>query len=147
MDGDSEILTKGKDEDYVTTVFLVLPLDEKEFVQENYKITHDNWNSPVRIRLYQIEDETQDPISTLGKMFQFGANPQLQNLPFSIFTDNRGRYPCFYAQVEFPFRLKDWRPKSKDQIEQAKFTGIYSADKSLALNILNALFSDSIYPA
>lgn len=146
MDGDSEILTKGKDKDYVTTIFLILPLDEKEFVQGNYQITHDDWDLPVRISLYQIEDVSEDTIFTWGKMFQFGANMQLQDLPFSIFADNRAKYPCFYAQIEFPFRLKDWRRKSKDQIEQAKFTGIYSTDKSLALKMLNALFSDSIYP-
>jgi hypothetical protein len=146
MDGDSGILTKGKDEDYVTRIFLILPLDEKEFVQGNYQITHDDWDSPVRIRLYQIEDVSEDPIFIWGRRFRFGANVQLQDLPFSIFADNRAKYPCFCAQIEFPFRLEDWRRKTKHQIEQAKFTGIYSIDKSLALKMLNILFSDNVYP-
>ena len=71
---------------------------------------------------------------------------QLQNLPFSIFADNRAKYPCFYTQVEFPYRLDDWKGQNKEQIEQWKLTGIYSTDKTLALKMLNNLFSDSIYP-
>lgn len=144
---DPEILNKGKDEDYVTRIFLILPLDEQEFVQGNYEINQGDFDPPIRIKLYQIEDASDDPIFTSGKILQLGANMQIQNLPFSIFTDNRAKYPCFCAHIEFPFRLKDWRDKSKDQKEQAQFTGIHSTDKSLALNLLNRLFSDSIYPA
>jgi hypothetical protein len=135
MDGDDVTLAIGKDEDYVTTIFLILPLDEKEFVKGSYKILNDDWESPVRIRLYQIEDMSKDPIFNLGSLYHFGANIQLQDLPFSIFSDNRAKYPCFCADVIFPFRLLDWRRKSKDEIEQAKLTGIYSKDKNLALNM------------
>jgi hypothetical protein len=147
MDGDAESLSKGGDEDYVTTVLMILPLGEEEFAPGNYKITHGDWDSPVRIRLYQVGDVSRDPILAWGSRFQFGANPQLQGLPFFIFADSRGKYPCFYAQIEFPYCLNDWRQKSKDQIEQAKLTGIHSTDKILALKMLNRLFSDDIYPA
>jgi hypothetical protein len=146
LDGDDKILSKGKDDDYVTTIFLILPLDEKEFVQENYKITYDDWNSLVKIRLYKVDDISEDPIAKWGNVLQFGANIQIQNLPFSIFADNRGKYPCFYAQLEFPFRLNDWKAKSREQIDQSKFTGLFSADKALALKMLNRLFSSTVYP-
>ena len=143
-EGDLKFLEKGKDEDYVTTVGFVLPLDEKEFVQGNYQASYKD--SVINVNLFQIMNETKDPIYALGKRMQFGASMQLQNLPFSIFTDNRSKYPCFFAEIKFPFRLKDWKSKTKEEINEASFTGVFSKDKSLALKILNGLFLDDKYP-
>ncbi|WNM59952.1 hypothetical protein [Candidatus Nitrospira allomarina] len=145
MAGDSKVLENGKDEDYVTVMRFVLPLDEEEFVPETYSVTSAAWDSPIEIKLYQIEDASEDQIFQWGKMFSLGANMQLQNLPFSIFSDNRGKYPCFFAQIVFPFRLNDWRNPSQEKIEQKNLTGIYSKDKLLALEILNKLFASEKY--
>lgn len=147
MDGNPEELTNGEDKDFVTVMRLVVPLNEDEFVQGDYQTTSANWDTPLIIRLYQIEEASKDPIFQLGQGFQFGANMQLQNLPFSIFTDNRGKYPCFYAQIIFPIRLNDWRSPNKEKVSQKNLTGIYSQDKILALEVLNKLFSSQHYPA
>jgi hypothetical protein len=147
MDGNPEIISKGQDEEYVTVMRLVLPIDGAEFVQGTYQSSHVDWDSPLVINLYQIENSSEDPIFQLGNNFRFGANMQLQNLPFSIFADNRGEYPCFYAQIVFPIRLNDWRRPSPEEIEQKKLTGIHSEDKKFALEVLNKLFSSNHYPA
>jgi len=147
MDGNPEAISKGQDKEYVTVMRLVLPFDGDEFVQGTYQATHANWDSPLAISLYQIENSSEDPIFQLGNNFRFGANMQLQNLPFSIFADNRGKYPCFYAQIVFPIRLDDWRRPSQEKIAQKRLTGIYSKDKILALEVLNKLFSSNKYLA
>ena len=147
MDGNPEVISEGQSEEYVTVMRLVLPIDDAEFVPGNYRATHADWDSPLEINLYQIEYSSEDLIFQLGNNFQFGANIQLQNLPFSIFADNRGKYPCFYAVIVFPMRLDDWRRPSQGEIAQKKLTGIFSKDKFLALKVLNNLFSSNSYPA
>ncbi len=146
-EGNSKILENGTDEDFVTSIWLMLPLEEKEFVQGNFQITQNGWNSPAQIRLFRIKDESEDPIFQLANRFRFGANMELQNLPFSIFSDNRGKYPCFYAHLNFPFRLNDWKSTGKDKMERKNSTGIFSTDKALALKLLNAIFSNDHYLA
>jgi len=146
MEGSSKILESGNAEDFVTVMWLVLPIEAEEFVPGNYQqVTPNGCDFPVQIRLYQIKDVSEDPVFSLGNRVQLGANMQLQNLPFSIFSDNRAKYPCFYAQLEFPFRLDDWRNPSKEKVEQKKLTGIYSQDKILALKVLNGLFASENY--
>jgi len=143
LQGEISGLDQGTDDDYVTNVALIVPLDQSEFVEGTYQVEYHQ--STVTIRLYKVRSAQHDPVFRIGKHVQFGASPELQGIPFSTFTDNRGEYPCFYAELIFPYRLKDWMTSSND--ETTKITGVRSADKIQALAILNRLFGSPDYPA
>ena len=74
-------------------------------------------------------------------------------LSFEVFTDNRGKYPCFYVELLFPFRLAEWSDPSHesgikmdyDHEEIAIKGPPDDKDKIIALKILNRLFSSENY--
>jgi hypothetical protein len=143
MKGDIDELAQGDANDYVTSFALVVPLDQTEFIGGTYRVEYQG--CVVNICIYEVTNASDDPIFQAGKTWQLGASPELQGIPFSVFTDNRGKYPCFYAELIFPYRLKDWITPTHD--EKTKITGVQSEDKILALTILNRLFEDNSYPA
>lgn len=136
---------------------------ERNYEFFNKIFTYEENNQRIEIRFFKIEHSSQDSILTLGQQLQkeykislsnkISQKDIFHNLPFSIFTDNKGKYPCYFAQVIFPYRLADWaNPKHelgiKDDYDydEIKVTGVpFNKDKIKALTIINKIFESEIY--
>jgi len=132
--GDSRKLNELSSFDYVTSLIFALPIDEK--------------------RYREGQDKSHDPILPLVKDLNIGTSGTgIPMLSFEVFTDNRGKHPCFYAELLFPFRLAEWSdPGHESGIkmdydhEEITITGPPDdKDKIFALKILNRLLSSENY--
>ena len=147
MNGNIQDILPGNNDDYVTAVDFILDISPSEVKQDVYKLDYDG--SDVEILIKQINEPQEDPIMQIGKDWNFGVSGRgVPNLPFSVFTDNRGKYPCILARVVFPYRLSEWidpnHPagiKMDHNYEDIEILGIpQNKEKIEALKAINKLF-------
>lgn len=149
--GNLSSLNKGNFSEYITSLILILPLNQENYKEGTFQVEYQG--NLININIYKIQDKSKDPISSLAKNVFFGLNEnKMTMLPFEAISDNKGKYPCFYAEIIFPFRLADWiEPNHKYGVidydpEEVAVTGpIQNKDKITALIVLNKLFSNVEY--
>lgn len=135
-------LKKGNLTEYDTSLIFILPFKQKNYDEGNFQIEYQG--NLINIHIYKIQEKSNDPISSLAKDVGFGSNEnEIKLLPFEAISDNRGKYPCFCAEIIFPFRLADWI--NYDHEESAVTGPIKNKDKITALIVLNKLFSSVEY--
>ena len=144
--GNVRSILSGFDEDYITSVNMILPLTPNDVIPDDYLIEYQE--CIVCIHLQVISNVDEDLIMHLGKywdlsMLETGA----PTIPFSAFTDNRGCYPCVLANVIFPYRLATWLDAQQEtgvrsdvNIDEIRVTGAPDLkEKVIALTVLNQL--------
>lgn len=148
MNGSAKSISSGKDEDYVTRVDMILPLDPNEIPCKSYKVEYKNNVIEVSVKL--IAEKEHDPIMNAIRNFQIGTPNQSglpEMLPLEVFTDNRGVYPAILASVVFPFRIATWVDdnhetgiKMDHDYEAIQVTGIPdNNEKTKAIVVVNRL--------
>ena len=150
--GDPQKINEFSSSDYVTSLIFALPIDQKGHREGSFEV---NYNEDIiNVNIFKVKDKFQDPILPLVKDFNVGTpGTGIPMLPFVVFTDNRGKYPCFYAELIFPFRLAEWADPHHesgirmdyDYEEIAIMGPPDDKDKIIALKILNRLFSSDDY--
>jgi hypothetical protein len=150
--GDPQKINEFSSSDYVTSLIFALPIDQKGHREGSFEV---NYNEDIiNVNIFKVKDKFQDPILPLVKDFNVGTpGTGIPMLPFVVFTDNRGKYPCFYAELIFPFRLAEWTDPHHesgirmdyDYEEIAIMGPPDDKDKIIALKILNRLFSSDDY--
>jgi hypothetical protein len=146
MQGKVNDILSGREDEYVTRIVMVLPLAPFEIHPGEYRIEYQA--RTVDIRLQIISDTQNDPIMRLGRNSHFG-NPGtgVPTLPFWVFTDNRGKYPCVLGTIVFPYRLANWADldsqtgiRIDQDSEEIQVTGPSDLrDKIVSLTVLNRL--------
>ena len=146
MNGSVDSISHGKPEEYVTTISFVLPYQPDDISAGDYLIEdHDH---QIKVRLQVIKSTDDDPIMKLGKGWNFGTSGTgVPSLPFKVFTDNRGEYPCVLATLVFPYRLASWIDPGHESgiymghnYEEVQVTGPPDVrEKIIALTTLNSL--------
>jgi len=141
IQGNVNSILMGKSEDYDTVIDLILPYQPTDIKIGNYTIEYDG--HAVNIQLQVLENADNDPIMINGKGFEFGLGTGVPSLPFKVFTDNKGEYPCVLATLVFPFRLGSWIDPSHEKsinYEEIQVTGpLDIREKVVALTVLNRL--------
>jgi hypothetical protein len=143
---------------YITTILLALPSIQYDFKEGNFKVEYKGDNAEykgkiINILIRKIEDKAQDPILlVLNNSSNVGNFGPKHHYPPEFYTDNRGKYPYYCAQIEFPFLLADWYdPNTRGSRklidhERAEITGGYKHEGKIdALSVLNQLFSSKDY--
>lgn len=136
--GSIDSISHGKPEEYVTTTSFVLPYQPDDISAGDYLI--EDRGHQIKVRLQVIESPDNDPIMKCGKNWNIGASGTgVQPLPFEVFTDNRGEYPCVLATLVFPFRLASCVDPGHNY-EEVQVTGPPDIrEKIIALTTLNKL--------
>jgi len=152
IQGSALSIAHGEKTEYVTIVHLCLPIEEKEFISGQYNLDYNGQN--IMINLEVVSSFEYDSINNFGKNFQIGTSGSgLPSLPFSVFSDNRAKYPAFFAKIIFPFRLAGWTDskhetgiKMDHDYERMQITGAPdSEEKIISITILNRLFQSKLY--
>ncbi len=144
--GSVDSISHGKPEEYLTTISFVLPYQPDEISAGDYLI--EDHGHQIRVRLQIIKNTDDDPIMKLGKNWNLGVSGTgVPSLPFKVFTDNRGEYPCVLATLVFPYRLAYWIDPAHESgifmghdYDEAQVTGPPDIrEKIIALKTLNRL--------
>ncbi len=109
--GDTSTLAIGGDESYITTFLFVVPLEPAEIKLGLFDFSYKGCGA--RVEFWEVVDKKSDLLFQRGKDWYFGNSlssqfPKYSKLPFEIFTDNRGRYPCIYAFLQIRRRIANW---------------------------------------
>lgn len=146
-EGSIETLNKGEDTDYSTSLLFVLPLD-REYFLDHYTVRFKD--NDVHVRIFSVRNIKEDPFYPFAHNIKLGTPDESNSwLPFSVFSDNRGKYPCTYAEVVFPYRLAMWTDPTHESgldityNEELSITGP-PPDKDIiqAMLVINQLFRD-----
>lgn len=144
--GNIDSILVGKPEDYITKVSFVLPYHPADIRPGDYSI--EDQTHQIKIRMRVLESADNDPIMKIGKNWNFGVSGTgVPSLPFEVFTDNQGEYPCAFATLVFPYRLATWTDSSHESgiymghnYEEVQVTGPPDIrEKIVALTVLNRL--------
>jgi hypothetical protein len=146
IQGDVKEIIPGDADEYATRVSMVLPLSPSEVQMGDYGIEYEG--KTIDIRLEVIFGAENDPIISAGKDFRIGD----LNVPFYVFSDNRGNYPCLLATLVFPYRLANWSDsqhesgiRMDDNYEEVQVIGPpIVTDKVKSLVVLNRLLKTGI---
>lgn len=140
--GSAASILTGKSEDYVAVMYFVLPYQPSDIKIGDYKAEYRGYDVDIRLQVLQSADK--DPIMKAGKGFFFGTpGTGVPSLPFEVFTDNKGEYPCVLATLVFPYRLGSWIDPDHEKTinyEEMQVTGPPDLrEKVVALTVLNRL--------
>lgn len=151
LPGDAKMITLKSKDAYITAIYFVLPISEEEFfdTHANYNDGSEEWE----VNFYKIDNEDQDPIIKVGKGMNFGTSGSgFDTLPFKVFTDNAGIYPCYLCELIFPSRVAAWADPTHEtgirmdyDYELLAITGKQDEDKIKALILLNKIFTHPSY--
>ncbi len=143
--GTTQSILGGQDEDYVTRIDIVLPI-EFELPVGAYRQTFED--TIVEVVITTITKKEDDPIYSAAKDISFGASGSgLDTIPFEAFTDNRGKYPAVLITEIFHKRIASWTDKHSKtgmkmdfDYEEIQITGMPdNKEKIKALMVLNRL--------
>jgi len=151
-EGSIQTLFKYSENEIFSTFLFVLPFIENEFQVGRYTV--DFKGEKVAVQFFKVDSALDDPIYNLGKKSKFGIRGEgIPTLPFEAYTDNRGKYPCFFAEVEFPYRLASFADPAhpsglnQDDPEEVEVMGLpKDKDKALAIAVVNRLTKSDDYP-
>lgn len=90
----------------------------------------------VRVRNFIVSSKDTDPFAVLLERMQVGVNlPGIDTLPLVYFSDHRGRYPAFFAEVLITVPIAYW---TKEEPDPEPLTGFSpDKDKLFALRVWN----------
>src|SRR5437588_2768039 len=148
--GSVQELGSEEPERYETKVEFVVPFMPDEITPGDYQVEYDGKIVVILLRILAGPEE--DPVFQFGKNLKFGVpGTGVPTLPFSVFTDNRGHYPCVLATLIFPYRLATWFDKKQEtglrahDYEETQVTGPpLEEDKTIALKVLNRLIKSRV---
>ncbi len=144
--GTAKSILEGTDDEYATLLDIVLPANKYNFPNGRYNLTYDDARVLVVITL--LENEKNDPVYEVTHDLNFGASGTgLELIPFSAFTDNRGKYPAVHLRIVIAKRIASWIDSTSENgmkmdhdYEKLKITGgPDNEEKITALIILNRL--------
>lgn len=145
----------SEDDKYQTTFWFVLPLVRDEIKLGWYGILDEN-DREIVIEIKEIISIDLDPIishaNSIGlTQIKSIVNENILSIPFSNITDNQGRYPCYFAQVIFPYKVAEWQKPSTPADLQRKIADMriigatIDQDKLMVLRVINDLLQDDLY--
>lgn len=147
MQGSAKSISYGKEEDFVTSLKIVLPIIYSKIPDQKFNIIYNGQN--VEIHKTTILKKEDDPLLARIMSFKIGtpSNTNLDFLPVEAMTDNRGKYPAPMVTIIFRKRIATWIDDTHDtgvkmdyDYEKIQVTGPpENEEKVLAIIILNRL--------
>ncbi|MBP1908295.1 hypothetical protein [Methanolobus bombayensis] len=150
--GDARKIDTNNESDYTTTICLALPTNYDHYLEGDFEVNFKD--NLLLVRILKVENQKLDPIYIFGKDVSIGTpSKEIPSLSFEHFTDNRGKYPYYYAEVVFPYLLAKWADSSHPtgmkmdyDYDKLQITGrLENEDKIETLIVLNTLFSSKDY--